>query len=146
MASSRPSHTTWEVARFWQWKKRAEAWDEKQRREELAAFEDRRRETKKKRLDALDEAFKQALDAVRCADTDDVSLKDATQALKVVMSEQRAEFDDNPTQRIQHTGADGGPLLDVDAMLLSIHAIDPDRGPDLDDLPEDFEDEGGEND
>lgn len=99
------------AAAKWNWKKRAEAWDasEIERRQE----EDKqdRIEERKCRRDLLRDYRGKIAQAIQALAPDDARWGDVARAVETLTQESRAEYDDLPAQRLEHSGPGGGPIL-----------------------------------
>lgn len=97
----------------WRWRERAEAWDEAEREREQQEYETERLEWRKRRRRLLQGFFGKLAQALDQFDPGRATLSQLTQAVKTVMDELRAEFDDLPTEK--HDVTTGGkPLFDIE--------------------------------
>jgi len=93
----------WTAYKSWGWKERAEAWDEYQRQVDKKRYEDERKKAKAERLAVIRTVKARLAQAAARLDLDDPNSADITRLLRVVCQEERAEYDDEPTQRISTT-------------------------------------------
>lgn len=87
------------------WVKRALAYDEYRAEQDRIAYEQERRQDKQERIRLL-KAYRRRLEtALAALDPQAAEWRDVTAGLKVVIDELRSEYDDNPTQRVELSGA-----------------------------------------
>lgn len=101
-----PPQSWTEATHRWRWKDRARAWDMSlvQRRQE--EWEEERSENKRQRLALLGSFRAKMTEAVALLDPTDIRWAEAVAGLKMVLAESRAEYNDEPIQRIE-TGDPG---------------------------------------
>lgn len=98
-ASSPP--TAWrEMARTWQWERRAEDWDEAERQRARAAAEQDRQQEREARLTLLRAGRSRLAQALAALDATKLKPIEVFRALSIILQESRAEYDDQPTQRV----------------------------------------------
>jgi hypothetical protein len=78
-----------------------------------------KREQRKQLLDGL---LAKTAEGLQRVDVQNPSLRQVTGAVRTVVQELRAEYDDLPTQRSEVSGPGGGPVK-----IISIGGIDPDE-------------------
>lgn len=94
----------------WKWKKRAEAWDEAEVERRRIEGEQDRLEERERRRDLLKGYRGKIARAIGALNPEDARWGEVTKAVETLAQESRAEYDDEPTQRLEHTGAKGGPI------------------------------------
>lgn len=90
------------MALEWRWVERAAAFDAWVIGQEQAAYIERRKKAKGRRLDVIDAALDEAVLVLGLAKKNKVDFDKAITALDKVLKAQRAEFDDEPIQRHSH--------------------------------------------
>lgn len=108
--------TAWrDAAKTWNWRERADAWDavelakERERREtELAKEREQAREHRRTLLKAMGSRVAQGLTTL---DPKTMKPADVIRGVQAYLTESRAEYDEEPTQRVEHSGPGGGPIL-----------------------------------
>lgn len=100
----------YEISRRWRWHDRALAYDNEQARILRAKVETLRLENKIKRIEMLEQVHDTIMRQLPELEYSEFNWRVAPAAIKVVLEQQRAEFDDEPKQRHELTGANGGPI------------------------------------
>lgn len=101
------------------WQRRVIAYDAMLRSQEIAQYEQARRDWKQRRIDSLDDAFKVVNTAVKRADTKDQGINQALRAYSLIMQEIRIEYDDLPAKQVELSGPNKGPIKHEQAVDLS---------------------------
>ena len=104
-------------AKRWDWKARAEAWDEAERVKRLKEEEAEGTKWRKRRRELLAAFYARTAQALQGLETSLVFDKDGalvargptmsqvTNAVRTAADQLRAEYDDEPTQKVEHSGA-----------------------------------------
>jgi hypothetical protein len=93
-------------AKKWRWKERAEAWDAVERQKRLDDEEAERREAWEKRKEFLHQAKDKLFVVLQRVNIEDPKIGDLVSLARMVLQEERAEYDDLPTQRVQDVHVD----------------------------------------
>jgi len=109
-----------DASKKWNWHKRAEVWDEAQREREQEEYEEERLEWRKRRRRLLQGFFAKLAQALDHFEPERVTLGQLTQAVKTVMEELRAEFDDLPTEKKDIDLKSGGQALSIREVVVEI--------------------------
>lgn len=127
-AKSIPGRWNKAIAR-WEWRARAQAHDQAEREKERVEYEAERKKQREQRRTVLKDYFAIVAKAVQKLQEKSqkkdgaVSYKphELTQAMRMVVQELRAEYDDLPQQRYLHGGIeDGAPISVEDGTLRAI--------------------------
>ena len=99
----------------YQWVARAAAYDDERRERDRIAAEDERikaRDERKRLIRSAKSSLALALTTFnrKMQAGEELSANEVTQLMKMVLNEERAEYDDLPTQRNEHSGPDGGAV------------------------------------
>lgn len=92
----------------WQWKVRAEAWDEAEVERRRIEFREERLRRRERRQAVLDEVFEKLATLVTNLDKK-ASAGQLSMLLKEAFANERAEFDDEPATRLKWDSDDGSP-------------------------------------
>jgi len=92
------------------WVERAAAYDDHLKEQDRLEFEAQRKIAKKNRLAMLGKFEGHLIKALKDLNIDDPKLSEVTQALRLLLEQERIEFDDLPTQTHQLTNKDGDPF------------------------------------
>lgn len=112
------SNSFWTAYTKYRWPERAEAWDAYVR-EERIADEARYREDARFERRAILRGMKSKLAvAVTKLNPEAPGWKAVKDFARVVMEQERAEYDELPTQKMEATGAGGGPIQHLDLASL----------------------------
>lgn len=88
------------AAKSWEWELRAGAWDEYQRQRARDAYEEDRRKEREARLTLLKAGRSRLAQALAILDATKLKPIETFRALAIILQESRAEYDEEPTQRI----------------------------------------------
>lgn len=126
----------------WSWVQRVEAWEAHQREKEAREYEAARKKAKDDRLTIIRNFKVQVAKGIMRLNPEEIALKykDLVEAFKVVMEQERIEYDDMPTSRQDITSA-GKPIGMLTADMLA--QLDQEVESELDDFERQFE-EGDE--
>ncbi len=98
-----------EITEPWQWKARAEAYDNYVRQLEREHYETERIKSRKNRIELLDLLYEKVKSALESLPEMEATWRDVVPAVKTVTQELRAEYDDNPKTRL--AGVPDEPVL-----------------------------------
>jgi len=87
----------------WNWRERAEAWDEAERQRQAREFKEQQDRAKIERIALLRKTKARLAQVLDTVDIERATLADLTRLLRAVCQEERAEYDDEPTQRVETT-------------------------------------------
>lgn len=105
-----PAGHYYDRAKRFQWKDRALAWDREVHESQLADLMAQHVEAKRLRISLLVSFGEKLKLAEDCLLDEDIEWRTYVPALKAFTSELRAEFDDEPRQRREISGVDGGAI------------------------------------
>ena len=92
-------------------------YDDYLKEQDRLEFEKQRKIAKRNRLAMLSKFEGHIVDALQKLKIDDPKIAEVTQALRLLLEQERIEFDDLPTQKMEHTGKDGGAIKTEDVTL-----------------------------
>ena len=90
-----------EWSRRYEWQDRVATYDKIQAEREQKAYEDQRLLWRKRRSEILQGYFAKIAQALQKLDPEQASMSEVTTAMRMVVQELRAEFDDEPTERTE---------------------------------------------
>jgi len=88
-------------AREWRWQERADAWDQAERERARREVQQEREEWRKRRRYLLHGMLAKIAQAVESFDPKAATPRDVVQAVQMVVEQLRAEYDDQPVQRVE---------------------------------------------
>lgn len=97
----RPTRHWYEAADTYQWRWRSEAWDDAERQKERDRYEQERQKEREARLALLRAGRSRLAQALTALDATKLKPAEVFSALRIILQESRAEYDDEPTQRIR---------------------------------------------
>jgi len=100
-----------EAAMRFRWIERSLAWDESEADLMRQTFEHDRIKERVLRIKILRDFRHKVVDAIEMLNPGDMQWREAMAGLRMVTEQLRTEFGDNPAQRVEHTGPEGGPML-----------------------------------
>lgn len=99
-----------EQIEHYHWRERAIAYDEYQIVTARQVFESEKLKERKRRINLLKSYRIKLRQAIKTLNVKDINWREAVAGLKIVTEQLRMEYGDMPTQRVEYTGAGGGPI------------------------------------
>lgn len=134
MSTSTPRAWTREAA-LWEWSRRAQAHDAAIQTQASADYEAERLDERLRRINTLKGLRGKALTALNALTITAMDSYAIIAALKLVTQELRKEYNDEPAQRVEHSGTVTGPSIEVRVIdyRAGLMALRPDDADDDDD-------------
>lgn len=133
-----------EAARRFQWQERVAAWDAHEMARRRREYEQERLADRHQRITLLRATRAKVAQALAHLDPEEASWRDVLRGVQVVVPELRKEYDDEPAQRHEVTGPDGGPIETVTLTLAQWRALAEQRRAQAEATMALFDDEGAD--